>query len=151
MTTDDVKIGLARGWQRFRGFPWWAQLGVVALVVVLGLAAVGKLETVYSHARDWLTDRKLHQAEAERNALRLERDAAIRRAEAAEAQAAVYEEQADALKRVAEDKGLAAREQARKAQEIEDATKVAIERAGADPATARDEYRAALRRLGYLR
>jgi hypothetical protein len=137
-------------WRWFRAWPPVVQFVAVAIVLAAVLALFGNVEATVSRVRDWLFDREQVEAEAERDALRVERDAALERAKTAETRAALLEEQAEALKQVAANAALSAREQTRRAEEIERATEDAIDRAGADPTTARDEYRERLRRLGYL-
>jgi len=146
----DYKQRAGEAWGWIRSWPLWAQGFLLVVIVFAVLALTGKLQSTYSHARDWLFDRRAQAAEAERDTARAERDAAIKRAEAAEAQAAVWEQAAAAQKTIAEDKGTTAREKAAAAEEIQNETEDAVSRAGADPARARDEYRDALKRLGYL-
>lgn len=124
-------------------------LTVAALA--LALLVVGtSVGGAVAHFKDRRFDAKEAADAADRAKTAAERDAALRRAEAAEAQTAVWQEAADAQKRVAEQAGISAGEKAARAEEVERETEAAIERAGADPATARDEYRQRLRRLGYL-
>ena len=136
----------ARAWS---ALPTLYRVGAAAVVLVVVLALTGGVASLVSRWKDARFDAAERERAEERAELQKTRDAAIEQALAAEARAAVLEEQAEALKQVAANAALSAREQVRRAEEIERATEDAVNRAGTDPATARDEYRATLRRLGY--
>lgn len=127
---------------------------VVGLVfpIVLIVALCSGVGGLVSRYKDRAFDRAEAARAEERAVLAAERDAWIKRAEAAEAQAAVLEEQAAVLKKVANDAGETAKQKAAKVEEIEHATRIAIDAAGdLSPNDARALARAKLRQLGFLR
>jgi hypothetical protein len=140
-------------WRWFRAFPLVVQFIAVAVVLAAVLALFGNVEATVSRVRDWWFDRSQVEAEAERDALRVERDAAIDRAERAEAQAELLEAQIGAQKELLQQSGARVRAADKVVDDVVREMETEIERVGADTATA-DERRARirerLRALGYL-
>ena len=126
-----------------------AVAGGLIIVVVLISGGVGGLVTRYKDAKFDKAEAK--QAE-ERAELELDRDAALRRAEQAEARAGILEEQAVALRQVADSAALTAKQSQAKADAIERETTAAVEAIGDLPADqAQRDIHTRLVRLGLLK
>lgn len=122
--------------------------GLVAVVVLIS-GGVGGLVTRYKDAR---FDKAEAARAEERAELELDRDAALRRAEQAEARAGILEEQAVALRQVADSAALTAKQSQAKADAIERETTAAVEAIGDLPADqAQRDIHTRLVRLGLLK
>ncbi len=123
--------------------------GALAAVLVVVSGAVGGVVTRYKDAR---FDKGEAARAEERAELELDRDAALRRAEQAEARAGILEEQAVALRQVADSAALTAKQSQAKADAIERETAAAVEAIGDLPADrAQRDIHTRLVRLGLLK
>lgn len=131
-------------------FPYQAAI-VVALLAVL-LVAAGGASVAVSHWKDRRFDAAEGKRAAERQTLADERDAALRRAEAAEAKAGILEEQAKALRQVADSAALTAKQSQARADQIAKETETSVASIGdVAPEVARQEIHDRLVRLGLLK
>lgn len=137
-------------WQAFRRMAPSHQITVLVVALVAVVALCSGVGAVVSKIKDARFDRAEAARAEERRVLSAERDAWVKRAEKAEAAAAVYEEQAAALRAVAATAGQTAREKAAEADKIQRETDAAVAAVGdLPPDAAREDIRARLRRLGY--
>lgn len=138
-----------RAW-RSLPLPYQAAIGA-ALLIAIALAASGAGIAV-SHWKDRRFDAAEAKRAEERAEWAVERDAHLRRAEAAEARAGILEEQAKAMRQVADSAALTAKQSQQKADAIAKETTAAVAAVGdLPPDQAQRDIHDRLVRLGLLK
>lgn len=153
MTTDDLKRRAVETWSWFRAWPLGFQLAAALLVLLVALAAFGKLETVYSHTCDFIFNARAQKAEAERDKVKAERDDWVKIAVEAEARAQEAERGLAPKKQQDAASAAAVTTADADVERIASDTQARIDAVGADNLTPDERVamrRAALHDLGYL-
>lgn len=145
MTTQSI----AAAWLSLSTVTKLAVAGALVAVVLLISGAVGGVVTRIKDAR---FDRAQAEAQQERDEMQRDRDVLLRRAEAAEAKAAILTEQAVALRQVAESAALTAKQSQARADQIAQETALAVAAVGdLPPAEAQRDIHDRLVKLGLLK
>lgn len=145
MTTQSI----AAAWLSLSTVTKLAVAGALVAVVLLISGAVGGVVTRIKDAR---FDRAQAEAQQERDEMQRDRDVLLRRAKAAEAKAGILEEQAVALRQVADSAALTAKQSQARADQIAQETALAVAAVGdLPPAEAQRDIHDRLVKLGLLK
>lgn len=129
-----------------------AKLAVAGALVAVLVVVSGAVGGVVTRLKDARFDRAQAEAAAERDEMQRDRDVLLRRAEAAEAKAGILEEQATALRQVADSAALTAKQSQARADQIAQETALAVAAVGdLPPDEAQRDIHDRLVRLGLLK